>query len=230
MKQVEHSAWLVFNQVVSISLEKKMHSRRQENRSQSVKAVQLRNLRIKRANDRRFNKPLRSFLEHKYPEIFKEYVNLYQAMDTAHPDRKKLSTSTTFRQWMAVNPPVSTSQNILTKPLQETFPAETGQKVITEQTGPGQSTQSKTNQELPLLDNADIENNTLQQDSPQQVESLQQQLDNIINELVMDEDLHDVLNQPVPAEDEGIELNPHDEILGDILDFDYAREVEPFHF
>ena len=206
-----------------------MHSRRPENLSQSTKAIQLRNSRIKRANERRFNKPLRVFLEHKYPDIFTEYTNLYQMMNTTHPNRKKLVSTATFRHWMATNPPAVTSQDILTKVLRETFPTETGQNISTQQTGPDQNNQTKADQELPLLTNEDVENG-LQQASPQEDESLRVQIDNIINELVMDEDLRNVLDQPDPTEDEGIELNPADEIYGDIIEFDYAQEVEPFDF
>ena len=96
--------------------------------SQTTKAVKLRNSRVSRMNERRFNTPLRAFLEHKYPTIYTEYTDLYRLMSTAHPRRKKLVSSTTFRQWKAANSPTvipPACGDILTQALQETFATET---------------------------------------------------------------------------------------------------------
>ena len=70
----------------------------------------------------------------------------------------------------------------------------------------------------------------MQQDSPQEDENILIQVDNIINELVMNEDVRDILEQPNPTEDEGIELNPFEELYGDIEEFDYTLEVGSFEF
>ena len=44
----------------------------------------------------------------------------------------------------------------------------------------------------------------------------------------MDEALRNIFEQPNPVEDEGIALDPFEEIHGDIHEFDYALEVDPF--
>ena len=105
-----------------------MHTIKAGSLSQTTKAVKLRNSRVKRMNEKRFNTPLRAFLEHKYPAIYTEYAELYELLNTAHPQRKKLVTSSTFRRWMITNPPTVIPQvcdDILTQALQETFASET---------------------------------------------------------------------------------------------------------
>ena len=44
----------------------------------------------------------------------------------------------------------------------------------------------------------------------------------------MNEDVRNILEQPNSMEDEGIELNPFEELYGDIEEFYYTLEVEPF--
>ena len=56
---------------------------------------------------------------------------------------------------------------------------------------------------------------------------IRQQIDNIINELQQEEVLREMFYQTEP-EDEGIELNIHDEIQGDIEPFDFENEVEQY--
>ena len=209
--------------------------------SQTTKAVKLRNSRVSRMNERRFNTPLRAFLEHKYPTIYTEYTDLYRLMSTAHPRRKKLVSSTTFRQWKAANSPTvipPACGDILTQALQETFATETPGQNSTQHdqqfSPPAQQDSYQNNHPhvqdtLPQITNEDIQN-VLQQDSPQEDENILIQVDNIINELVMNEDVRDILEQPNPTEDEGIELNPFEELYGDIEEFDYTLEVGSFEF
>ena len=216
-----------------------MYPRKAQSLSQTTKAVKLRNSRVRRMNEKRFNTPLRAFLEHKYPAIYTEYTELYELMSTAHPQRKKLVTSPTFRQWMATNPPMvipKVCDDILTQVLQETLATETPGQNSTQadQLFPPpaeqhsyQNKQPYVQDTLPEITNEDIQN-ILQQDSPQEDESIQVQINDIINELVMNEDVRNILEQPNSTEDEGIELNPFEELYGDIEEFDYTLEVEPF--
>ena len=205
--------------------------------SQSVKAINLRNARVSRRNERRFNVPLRAFLEHKYPAIYSEYVDLFQIMSTAHPQQRKLTSTTTFRRWKennspAVIPPVC--NNVLTQVLQETFATETPEQIRPQhdqqlppprQQDTHQSNHPHAHDMLPQ--NEDIQNPS-HQDRPQEDENLQVEIDNIINQLEADEDIRDILAQPYPVGDEGISLDPFEEIHGDIHEFDYALEVGAF--
>ena len=77
---------------------------RVKNYSGAQRSIRDRELRKQRATDRRFNDPLRLFIEHKYSGIFNEYNELYKRMDDENPGRKNLTTSGTFKEWMDANP------------------------------------------------------------------------------------------------------------------------------
>ena len=65
----------------------------------SKKAIKERNFR-KRENERkRFEKPLRVFLQHKYKTIYEEYQKLYDLMVTNHPNKRNLVNTKTFKDW-----------------------------------------------------------------------------------------------------------------------------------
>ena len=199
--------------------------------SQTIKAVRLRDSRAKRRNQRMFNNPLRVFLEHKYPTIFSEYSDLYQTMRTAHPRRNKLETSATFRQWMRNNPvpantiPQQPCLDILTQAIQETFNQTTSQN-NSQDVQPEQCIDPSS--EEPVQNSQDVQ--TEQHNPPQDEYDIHAQADAIIDEILANEDLVNIMEQPNSNEDEGIELNLLDEIYGDIESFDYALEVEPFQF
>ena len=74
--------------------------------SQNRRAVRERDFRFRRRSERRFNQPLRKFIEHKYTGIYAEYVQLFNIMKAKHPNKRDLSTSSTFSEWKASNPPV----------------------------------------------------------------------------------------------------------------------------
>ena len=191
-----------------------MRSRKDGSLSQTAKAIELRNERSKRTSQRVFSAPLRAFLEHKYPTIYQEYVSLFEEMRAEHPGRKKLVTSETFKRWKADNPKPTEVipqpcdiTDILTLAMRETF----------------DETSSVLDQpQIPEIDSA--VSNILEQDDPEYRQA-SAEIDGIINELIANEDINNVLQQPGPPEDEGIELNPSDEILGDIEPFDYTLEV-----
>ena len=65
----------------------------------SEKAVRQRDVRITKSKERHFNMPLRHFIEHKYPDIFEEYRDLYNQMVINHPRRINLTKSITFKKW-----------------------------------------------------------------------------------------------------------------------------------
>ena len=92
--------------------------------SQTKKAVNERRIRSQNYKQKHFNQPLRKFLEHKYNNIYAEYVELYNVMVNKHPNRRNLIKTKTFREWMDANsaPEVPPSQpDIITIALRETF-------------------------------------------------------------------------------------------------------------
>ena len=175
-------------------------------KSQSTRARRERRKRVERLNKRLFNNPLSVFVEYKYPTIFGEYSELFRQMREAHPRRKNLLTSSTFRKWLDENSAPSTST--------ATSPS----------TSPAPSTLTVTSPDI--LTQA-VKETGVEMEEPQQgPQDIRQQIDHILNEMLADEDLHDILQEPVIHEDEGIGLNLEDEIYHDIQPFDYELEVE----
>ena len=186
--------------------------------SGSRKAVLERESRKRIRSERRFNTPLKHFIQHKYQSIYEEYVVLYNRMNANHPQRRNLSTSATFKEWQACTASESTPQaeNILKQAWEETVAVDTKTDVVNIQHDQGSQETTPTE--------------TLSPPQPEgEDNNISQQIDNIVNELLQEEVLRDIFHQPEPV-DEGIELNIYDEIQGDIEPFDFEIEVEQTDF
>ena len=188
--------------------------------SQTGRAQYQRRSRVYKANERRFNNPLRAFIEHKYPSIFTEYAQLYETMNRSHPHRKNLTKTSIFKHWVSTSAPESTSvenssrNDIINQALREAIAS-------IEQNPPA----DEEDQQLPPA-----VQQTPQQLPPPVQQGPQQRYDNIdqiLDEMAADQDIRNMLDQPNPQEDEGIELNLLDEIYDDIQPLDYTLEVEP---
>ena len=208
---------------------------------QTEKCKRERELRKQRGKERRFNDPLKLFVERKYPEIYAEYGELYNVMESENPNRKNLSTSPAFKKWLAANPvkkPVQTTQ-FSTKP-----PILIPQLLLEPVPLPIQKDAPPTDIiTLALQEACDSHPCTFE---PMQPESGAEHLlaapeaeandinvvDEIINELMRNRGLEDLLEQAAVNldGDEGIELDHFAEIENDIEPFDYHLEVEPFDF
>ena len=164
-----------------------MNSRNAESRSQTAKAVKLRNERSNIRSERMFNAPLRAFLEHKYPDIYCEYVSLYNEMRNQHPGRKKLITSETFRKWKTNNPKPSAvvipqpREDILTLAMRETFTETQNDQEIDE------------NMQLAQIDSEAVQNIPDQAQEDIEYKQLSAEIDGIINELMVNEAVREVL-------------------------------------
>ena len=60
---------------------------------------------------RRFNDPLKVFVQRKYGKIYEEYCKLFQQMLSECPSRKDLSKTIVFRQFLLDNPEDNTKYN-----------------------------------------------------------------------------------------------------------------------
>ena len=185
-------------------------------KSQTERAISERRKRSMRANERQFNNPLRIFLEHKYPSVFSEYTELYNLMKERHPNRKDLARTSTFKEWKAQN---STPTMPAVIPLPEDVLTRTVRETLSTDQLPGEE-QQQGPQDIRLPGEG-------QQQGPQDI---RQHIDEILDEMLADEDLNNILLEPNPTEDEGIELNLLDEIYEDIQPFDYELEVEANEF
>ena len=180
----------------------------------SVRAARERGKRAERLNNRLFNNPLAVFVEHKYPLIFEEYNELYRKMKETHPARKNLVTSVTFQEWLAENTAVAASPAAPSSPAATSPPSPPAPSPV----------------QVPDILTQAVEETGVGIVQPLQgPQDIRQEIDEIINEMLRDEDLHDILEAPLP-EDEGIELNLEDEIYHDIQPFDFELEVEPYEY
>ena len=73
-------------------------------RPRTPKAIQEANRRKQQFKDKRFNDPMKIFLERRYPKILAEFGELYKYLDHLNPTKKNLTKSTAFKEWMAANP------------------------------------------------------------------------------------------------------------------------------
>ena len=173
-------------------------------KSQTERAVREREKRAFKAKERQFNNPLRVFIEHKYPEIFREYTELFAAMKRRNPNRKNLLKTQIFREWKMTTAPVPAvmpqTEDILSQTIRETI---NNDPLLVEQPAP----------------------------PPQQgPQDIRERIDDILNEMFLDEDLGAILQEPNTTEDEGIELNIEDELFHHIEPFDYQLDIEPNEF
>ena len=83
------------------------------------KARQSRLYRRNQREQKRFEAPLREFIEIKYKYAFQEYVELYKQMDTQNPGKIDLKKTEIFKQWKISNQ--QSSSDILTVAIRETI-------------------------------------------------------------------------------------------------------------
>ena len=226
-----------------------MSIRRQPN--PSVKAKQSRVYRRNQRDQKRFEAPLREFIEVKYKSIFQEYVALYNQMDAENPNKIDLKKTESFKRWKRANEQLNS--DILSLAIRETIEqdhSETNECEANNCDNESEANNSDNESEANNSDNESEANNSDNESeannsdneseatstenqwgqiegmlAAQQAEGLlaAQQVDALVNEMIIDEELRALLNTE-PEDDEGIELNIYDEI--DIEPFDYRLEVE----
>ena len=191
-------------------------------RSQTERAAYAVKRRKEDYEAKRFNNPLRIFLERKYPKILEEFTELYNFFDYVNPGRKDLTKTSTFKQWMAENPvPI---KNILPSTMVSANPSETETNTFLSTTVSASPSETETNTFLSTTVSASpSETETNTSVSPSEVDTLSE----IIDELFGPNGIPDG-NLSTSNEDEGIELNHFDELAFDIEPFDFLLETEGF--
>ena len=84
------------------------------------KAIKERRFRQREKERKRFERPMRKFLEYKYPNVFQQYTELYNVMNRNHPDVRNLTKTRTFKNWVNTTNEVSPS-DILSTVIRETL-------------------------------------------------------------------------------------------------------------
>ena len=205
--------------------------------------------------EKRFNKPLREFLEIKYRDTYNEYCWFFRSLNEKHPDSKDLTKTKTFKEWKrrqlncqssddepeqseaetGPNEPeqseVETGPNEPEQSEVETGPNEPEQSEV--ETGPNETEQSEAESDHPVSDILSVAiNETLPPDNNIDNYNIDNIIQQVINELEQDEAIRHLLNHEefvhphYQYEDEGIELDVETELEAVIEPFDYQLEVE----
>ena len=211
-------------------------------KSQTSRAIYVRRWRENNYKDKRFNKPLREYIELKYGDIYNEYCSFFKSLDEQHPSAKDLTKTRTYKKWKneLLNHESTEPEDESDTTDNQTEPAEPD--TTDNQTEPAEP-DTTDNQIDPA--EPDVLTATIQETLSPVVNEINidiNEVDNIIeqmiNELEQDDAIRDLLNQNndelvhphYQYEDEGIGLNVETE-LEDILEpFDYNLEVEGFEF
>ena len=257
----------------------------------SIKAVKERRFRQREKQRKRFESPMRKFIEVKYPNIFQEYTQLYDTLNRNHPDIRNLTKTSTFRRWLDSVNEVPTL-DILSTVIRETLDQDEapkvrheGDEIANHESGDQVyeaddeaasqadevdeaanqtvevASQDEANEAASQADEVDEAANQVDEVATQDeaneaaniligmnnivndkankaaniligmnnivnvLMNVEDQVDDIINELMQDQGMRDILVEP---EDEGIEINPLDDIAYDIEPFDFNLEVENY--
>ena len=206
----------------------------------SNKALKERAFRKKENERKRFDKPLRQFLQLKYQNVLQEYTELYELMNTNHPKKRNLLNTKTFRDWvksLQEQPPT----DILTASIRETL----GEQYVNQSEMPNDEIEAPNDEyesceavsddqnESVNNENDEVKNDEVQNEPDPQIDiagidiaAIDRQVDQIMNELLQEEDLRAALEGENNDDDEGIEISVWDELALDIEPFDYTLEVE----
>ena len=171
--------------------------------SQTPKAIREAKRRKEEHKAKRFNDPLRIFLERRYPKVLSEFTELYEYVDFLNPTKKNLCRTATFKEWMSENPP----------PLKTTLPMPSVSPVF--------------ETSLPTMVNMEKSSEAvnIKQETPHSSSGTSTIVSAIIDELFGPDGLPDeeeYADLPtLNGDDEGIELNHFDEWAYDIKPFDF---------
>ena len=197
--------------------------------------------------EKRFNKPLREFLELKYRDIFNEYNWFYKSLNEQYPTSKDLTKTTGYKNWKRrqLNCESSDDEQPETEPAEteqpeteqpETEPAETEQPETEQpETEPAETEQPETESNIltvaleetvPPDDNNNVDINNMD------INQIDNIIEQVINELEGEEAIRELLNNNelvhphYQDQDEGIGLDVESELEAILEPFDYELEVE----
>ena len=227
-------------------------------KTQAARAAYIRRWRENNYKDKRFNKPLREYIEIKYGDIYNEYCSFFKSLDEQHPSAKDLTKTRAYKNWKSaqLNCESSEDESDTAEPeLDHTEPELDPAEPELDHTEPElDHTEPELDPTEPEFDPAEPELDPTEPDvltvaleetlSPVvndinfDINEVDNIIEQLINEFEQDDAIRDLLNQNnnelvhphYQDEDEGIGLNVETE-LEDILEpFDYNLEVEGFEF
>ena len=211
-------------------------------------AIAARERRINEWEMKRFNVTLKEYLEVKHSSIYNEYCTFYNSLMAKHPNKRNLLATTTFRTWKKnvieqtfkddgllakvtyLTPPEDSTNDDQTEfhasasevndDLTEFHPSDS--KVTDDQT------EFHTNSEVDDILSAAIDDTLsgcIHQVEDVNIEDVDNIIDEIIGELERDGAMHEINNDDVQQDDEGIALDYQTELEAVIEPFDYELEI-----
>ena len=199
-------------------------------RSQTERAAYAVKRRKEDYEAKRFNNPLRIFLERKYPKILEEFTELYKFINFINPGRKDLTKTLTFKQWLTENPaPLKNISPTTVNTFSSTIPSVNRETETTTTANTFSLRTASANRETEntfssTMASANRETETTTTTSANR-ETETNTISDILDELFGPNGIPDEI---LSNEDEGIELNHFDELAFDIEPFDFLAETEGF--
>ena len=153
---------------------------------------------------KRFNNPLRVFIERKYPEAFEEFSKLYNFIDYTNPGKKDLMKTLTFKEWLKNN----------SAPIKNTTPPKS----------------SSETESANLNETVSLYCDEMLAASPNEMVIARPNERNVLLEIIDEVFGPDGIPEENLNEenDEGIELNYFDELAFNIEPFDFLADTEEF--
>ena len=225
-------------------------------RSKEEKALYMTKWRRNSYKEKRFNKPLREYMELKYRDNYNQFCHFFKHLDKKHPTAKDLTRTSTFKEWKRRQLNCESSDNDETPeteqhpdettdetPETEQHPDETSDETPETEQHPDETSDEtpETEPEIRPVEQPDILATAMHETLPPDdvdnitIEDVNNIIEQIINEFEQDAAVRDLLNVDelvhphYEDEDEGIELNVEAELQDIIEPFDYS-EVEGFDF
>ena len=196
--------------------------------------------------EKRFNKPMKEFLQLKYRDIFNEYQWFYKLLDENHPNSKDLTKTKTFKNWKTrqLNCESSEEEQTQSETNQDEVEAESNQsEVETVRNEPEFSEVRAHETEQVETSHPDILSVAIDETLPENdnnnnidIDNIEHIIQEVINELEQDQAVRELLNNEelvhpnYQDEDEGIDLDVETELAAIIEPFDYEEELEGFDY
>ena len=226
-------------------------------KTKSEKAAYMEKWRKNCYKEKRFNKPLREFMELKYRDNYNEFCHFFKLLEQKHPTAKDLTKTTTYRQWKRRQLNCESSDEDETTETEQ-HPDElnceasnettetSGETTETEQhpdelncEASGETTETELiHAEIGPVEHPDVLTATIRETLPPDdvdnisIEDVNNIIEQIVNEFEQDAAVRGLLNideMDHPQDDEGIDLDVEVELQGIIEPFDYS-EVEGFDY
>ena len=159
--------------------------------------------------EKRFTKPLKVFIQRKYPVIYSEFVKFFNQLENENTGKKDLTKTNTFKEFLTNYPTQEKTLTSLVETTTTSFPNLISPVEATVEVIESSTSEASTSESVPSLVEA------------QKPNTVSEILDEIFGPGgINEEDIQQIENN-----DEGIDLNIFDELSFDLEPFDIELET-----